>query len=78
MSTRPTTPKQKNNLIKINQYITDNKGHKVAAIIEIEELKRLEELIEDLSDIKSIEDRKNETGEDYETYSNKRKSQLNV
>ena len=72
-----TTPKQENNL-KINQYITDNKGHNVAAIIEIEELKRLEELIEELSDIKSIEDRKNETGEDYETYSNKRKSQLNV
>ncbi len=57
-----TTPKQENNLIKINQYITDDKGHKVAAIIGIEELKRLEELIEDLSDIKSIEDRKNETG----------------
>ncbi len=53
-----TTPKQENNLIKINQYITDDKGHKVAAIIEIEELKRLEELIEDLSDIKSIEDKK--------------------
>ena len=29
-----TTPKQENNLIKINQYITDDKGHKVAAIIE--------------------------------------------
>jgi len=29
-----TTPKQENNLIKINQYITDGKGHKVAAIIE--------------------------------------------
>ena len=37
-----TTPKQENNLIKINQYITDDKGHKVAAIIEIEELKRLD------------------------------------
>ncbi|GEM_PF-5492192 len=49
-----TTPKQENNLIKINQYITDDKGPKVAAIIGIEELKR--------SDIKSIEDRKNETG----------------
>ena len=72
-----TTLKQENNLIKINQYITDGKGHKVAAIIEIEEFKRLEELIEDLSDIKSIEDRKNESVGDYETYSNKRKSQLN-
>ena len=61
-----TTPKQENNLIKINQYITDDKGHKVAAIIEIEELKRLEELIEDLSDTKSIEDKKNEPEEDYE------------
>ncbi len=73
-----TTPKQENDLIKINQYITDDKGHKVAAVIEIEELKRLEEVIEYLSDMKSIEDRKNETGEDYETYSNKRMSQLNV
>ena len=61
-----TTLKQKNNHIKINQYITDDKGHKVAAISEIEELKRLEELIEDLSDTKSIEDKKNEPEEDYE------------
>jgi len=61
-----TTLKQENNHIKINQYITDDKGHKVAAIIEIEELKRLEELIEDLSDTKSIEDKKNEPEEDYE------------
>ena len=27
-----TTPKQENNLIKINQYITDDKGHKVAVL----------------------------------------------
>lgn len=40
-----TTLKQKNNLIKVKQYITDNEGHKVAAIIDIEELNRLEELL---------------------------------
>lgn len=69
---------QENNLIKIKQYIIDNKGQKIAAILDIEELKRLEELIEDLADLRTIEERKNETEEDYEAYSNKRKSQLNV
>lgn len=69
---------QENNLIKIKQYIIDSKGQKIAAILDIEELKRLEELIEDLADLRTIEERKNETEEDYEAYSNKRKSQLNV
>ncbi len=72
------TKEQENNPIKIKQYITDDKGHKIAVIIDIKEFKRLEDLIEDLSDIKSIEDRKNEPEEDYEVYSKKRKSQLNV
>ena len=40
-----TILKQKNNLINIKQYITDNEGHKVAAIIDIEELIRLKELL---------------------------------
>lgn len=71
-----TTMKQENKSIKVKQYIIDDNGQKVGAIIEMEELNRLEELLEDLSDIKSIEDRKNEPEEDYETYSAKRKSQL--
>lgn len=40
-----TILKQKNNLINIKQYITDDEGHKVAAIIDIEELIRLKELL---------------------------------
>lgn len=40
-----TTVKQKNNLIDIKQYITDDEGHKIAAIIDIEELNRLKELL---------------------------------
>ena len=40
-----TTLKQKNNLIDIKQYITDDEGHKIAAIIDIEELHRLKELL---------------------------------
>lgn len=58
-----TVLKQKKDLIKVKQFVTDSEGHKVAAIIEIDELKRLEELIEDMADIKAIEDRKNEPGE---------------
>ena len=42
-----------------NSFITDNKGHKIAAIIEIEELERLKEIIEDLSDIKAFKGKKN-------------------
>lgn len=50
-----TVLKQKKDLIKVKQFVTDSEGHKVAAIIEIDELERLEELIEDMSDIKAIE-----------------------
>lgn len=56
-----TALKQENNTIKINQFITDKKGHKVAAIIEIGELKRLKEIIEDLSDINILRGKKNES-----------------
>ncbi|TVL98661.1 MAG: hypothetical protein CV087_20975 [Candidatus Brocadia sp. WS118] len=70
--------KQKKDLIKVKQFVTNSEGQKVAAIIEMEELKRLEELIEDISDIKAIEDRKSEPGEDYEAYSKKRRSKLRV
>lgn len=71
------TLKQKD-LINVKKYITDNKGHKIAAVIEIEELNRVEDLLEDISDLKTIEDRKNEQVEDYETYSRKRKSRIRV
>lgn len=74
----PTAVKQKEDLIKVKQYITDPEGHKVAAIIDIDELSRLEELLEDLSDLKAIEDRKDEPVEDYEAYSSRRKSRLRV
>ncbi|BBO18690.1 conserved hypothetical protein [Candidatus Brocadia pituitae] len=70
--------KQKKDLIKVKQFVTNSEGQKVAAIIEMEELKRLEELIEDMADIKTIEDRKSEPGEDYEAYSKKRRSKLSV
>ena len=58
-----TALKQKKDLIKVKQFVTDGKGHKVAAIVEMEKMKRLEALIEDMADIKAIEDRKNGTEE---------------
>jgi len=70
--------KQKENHIKVKQYITNAQGHKVAAILDIKELSRVNDLIEDLLDLKVIEDRIAEPIEDYETYSRKRKSRLNV
>lgn len=66
--------KQKNDPIKVKQYITDAKGHKVAAVIAIKELDRIEELLEDLSDLKAIKDRIAEPVEDYAVYSRRRKS----
>ncbi len=69
--------KQKD-IIDVKQYVTDKKGHKVAAILDIEELTRIKELLEDLSDLKAIEDRIAEPEEDYEAYSRKRKSRLHV
>ncbi len=58
-----TAVKREVDLIQVKQYITDKKGHKVAAIIEIDELERLKEMLEGLPDLKAIEDRKNEPGE---------------
>jgi hypothetical protein len=72
-----TKLKQKN-IVTIKQYITDEKGHKVAAILDIKELVRVKELLEDFSDLKAIEDRIAEPSEDYEAYSRKRKSRLHV
>lgn len=73
----PATAKQKD-VVDIKQYITDSKGHKVAAILDIKELARVKELIEDLSDLKAMEVRAAEPSEDYESYGRKRKSRLRV
>jgi hypothetical protein len=73
-----TKAKQKKDVVSVKQYVTDKQGHKIAAILDIDELKRIETLIENLVDLKAIEDRVAEPGEDYEAYSRKRKSRLNV
>jgi len=64
--------------VKINRFVTDKKGRKVAAIIDIKELNRIEEMIEDASDLKAIHDRVAEPVEDYEVYSRKRKAHQRV
>ena len=69
--------KQKDH-IKVARFVTDKKGRKVAAIIDIKELNRIEELIEDAADLKAINDRVAEPVEDYETYSRKRKAHQRV
>ena len=38
--------KQKEDIIRVKQYITDPEGHKIAAVIDIEDLTRLETLAE--------------------------------
>jgi len=42
----PTALKSDSELIKIKQYLTDKRGHKVAAVIAMDELDRLETLLE--------------------------------
>jgi hypothetical protein len=74
----PLAARQKDNYIKVKQYITNARGHKVAAILDIKELERINDLLEDLLDLKTIEDRIAEPAEDYEAYSRKRKSRLHV
>ena len=64
--------------VKVNRFVTDKKGRKVAAIIDIKELNRIEEMIEDASDLKAIHDRVAEPVEDYEVYSRKRKAHQHV
>jgi hypothetical protein len=73
----PVTSKQKD-VLDIKQYITDEKGRKVAAILDIRELSRIERMLEDLSDLRAIQDRTVEPSEDYESYSKKRRSRLRV
>lgn len=70
--------KQKDDYIKVKEYITDARGHKVAAVLDLKELSRVNNLLEDLIDLKTIEDRVAEPSEDYEAYSRKRKSRLHV
>lgn len=41
----PVTAKQKDGHIKVKHFITDAKGHKTAAVIEMEELKRIETVL---------------------------------
>jgi hypothetical protein len=74
----PLAVRQKDDYIKVKNYITDKKGHKVAAVLDIKELARIEDLLEDLSDLKAIEHRIAEPSVDYEAYSRKRKSRLHV
>lgn len=41
-----TMVKQKEDIVRVKQYITDTEGHKIAAVIDMEELNRLETLAE--------------------------------
>jgi hypothetical protein len=61
-------------VIKIKEFITDKKGQKVGAVLDMDELARVKDLLEDLIDLKHVEDRINEPEENYEAYSSKRKS----
>lgn len=40
------TAKQKDEHIRVKQFITDTKGQKLAAVIDIEELKRIETVLD--------------------------------
>lgn len=65
-------------IVKVKQYVTDAKGHKTAAILDMKELERIREMLEDLADLKAIEERVCEKEESYEAYSRKRKSSIHV
>ena len=45
----PTALNNEGELIKIKQYLTDKRGHKVAAVIAMDELDRLETLLETIT-----------------------------
>jgi hypothetical protein len=72
------TAKQKDEHIKVKQYLTDAKGLKVAAVLDLKELARINGLLENLLDLKAFEDRVSEPSEDYKAYSRKRKTRLHV
>jgi hypothetical protein len=42
----PVTSKQNDEHIKVKQFITDTKGHKMAAVIDMEELQRIETVLD--------------------------------
>jgi hypothetical protein len=42
----PVTAKQKDEHIRVKQFITDTRGQKMAAVIDIEELKRIETVLD--------------------------------
>ena len=42
----PAVAKRKDDHIKVRQFITDTKGHKMAAVIDIDELNRLETVLD--------------------------------
>lgn len=71
------TQKQKD-IVCVKQYVTDAKGHKTAAILDMKELERIMEMLEDLVDLKAIEERVCEKEESYEAYSRKKKSSIHV
>jgi hypothetical protein len=64
--------------VRIKQFVTDEAGHKVAAILDIKELTRIEGLLEDLADLRAIEERKDEPAAAYREYRRKRKPSRNV
>ncbi len=65
-----TGTKQKDH-VKVDQFVTDKKGRKIAAIIGIKELDRIQDMLEDASDLKAISDRVSEASVAYMTYSRK-------
>jgi hypothetical protein len=64
--------------VRIKQFVTDEEGHKVAAILDIKELTRIEGLLEDLADLRAIEERRDEPVTAYREYRRKRKPSRNV
>ena len=42
----PAVAKRKDDHIKVRQFITDTKGHKMAAVIDIDELNRIETVLD--------------------------------
>ena len=42
----PTVAKHKDQQIKVNQFLTDAKGHKMAAVIDIEEFNRVKTVLD--------------------------------
>jgi hypothetical protein len=66
------TKQKHKEVISVKQFVTDKKGQKVAAIVDIKELDMLNTMLEDLSDLETIEDRIVEPSEDYENYSSLR------